>query len=265
MNETVTRYLEQQLEAGVKTLYMPDGMAVSLSVNNRDKREQGKVAKKAVEPKKTAYRAIQSPLACIKADPYSGNGEIKSRLLSMLYEKNSRCIECGLGENREKFIFGEGNTSARIMFICERPEIADTVNGRLLSAEARTLVEKIIENGMGLSIKDVYISSLLKCYSSVNKNPSPEDYSRCFKYIIQQIEIIMPEFICCFGMAPGIMLTALPETTTMKALRQKLHMVGLFKLLVTYSPFRMIDHPETKREVWEDIQLLMRAMKIKGK
>ena len=74
------------------------------------------------------------------------------------------------------------------------------------------------------------------------------------------MEIIRPEYICCLG---AVAATALLESKTpLGRLRGQLHPWRWAQVLVTYHPAYLLRNPAAKRQVWDDMQLLMRHMGI---
>ena len=52
---------------------------------------------------------------------------------------------------------------------------------------------------MGFQRNDVYISNLVKCRTSENKEPSVEEVAACESYLIRQIKLIQPDLILALG------------------------------------------------------------------
>ena len=73
------------------------------------------------------------------------------------------CVRCRLWKNRKNVVFGEGNPSARLMFIGEGPGKEEDEQGRPFVGDSGKLLTRIIEKGMGLKREDVYICNVIKC------------------------------------------------------------------------------------------------------
>ena len=67
-----------------------------------------------------------------------------------------------------------------------------------------------------------------------------------------------PEFICCLGAVAAQNL--LGTTATIGSLRRRIHTLGPIKVVCTYHPAYLLRNPAAKRNVREDIQMLMKEM-----
>jgi DNA polymerase len=81
--------------------------------------------------------------------------------------------------------------------------------------------------------------------------------TNCLPYLLNQIEIIDPTFICCLGRiaAQALLRTSQP----LGKLRGKWHDFMGRRLIVTYHPAALLRFPQYKRGTWEDVQELRRA------
>ena len=108
--------------------------------------------------------------------------------------------------------------------------------------------------------QDVYILNILKCRPPGNPNPVPEEAANCTEYLLQQIDIIQPEFICCLGSVAASNLLDTKES--IGRLRGRFHTWRGIQVLATYHPAYLLRNPSAKAEVWKDMQFLMKAMGI---
>jgi DNA polymerase len=182
------------------------------------------------------------------------------RQLDGLCEQVRACRLCAeLAAQRTQTVFGVGNPQARLCFFGEAPGADEDRVGEPFVGRAGQLLDKIIA-ACTLRRQDVYILNTIKCRPPENRNPLPEEIDRCRPFFEQQLEIIRPEFICCLGLVAA---AALLETKqTLGRLRGQLHSWRWAKVLVTYHPAYLLRNPPAKRQVWEDMQLLMREMGI---
>jgi DNA polymerase len=178
--------------------------------------------------------------------------------LNSLCEQVKSCRLCAdLAAQRTQTVFGVGNPQARLCFFGEAPGADEDRLGEPFVGRAGQLLDKIIE-ACKMKRSDVYILNTIKCRPPQNRNPLPEEVDRCRPFFEQQLEIIRPEFICCLGaVAAGALLeTKLP----LSRLRGQLHRWRWANVLVTYHPAYLLRNPPAKRQVWEDMQFLMREM-----
>jgi DNA polymerase len=148
------------------------------------------------------------------------------------------------------------------MFIGEAPGADEDRQGKPFIGRAGALLTDMINKGMGLSRDEVYIANVLKSRPPENRTPLPDEVAHCLPYLEQQIAIVRPEFLCLLGKTAVVALleTALP----MNRLRGKWHRYRGIPTVVTWHPAYLLRNPAAKKEAWEDLQLLMSAMGLKG-
>ena len=89
------------------------------------------------------------------------------------------CTRCPLHEGRLNIVFGEGNPSARLMFVGEGPGADEDREGRPFVGRAGQLLTKMI-NAMKLDRSEVYISNIVKSRPPGNRNPAPLEIQALF-------------------------------------------------------------------------------------
>ena len=181
--------------------------------------------------------------------------------LDAIRTKVAACTRCReLAETRKQTVFGVGNPRARLVFLGEAPGADEDREGIPFVGRAGQLLTKIIE-ACTLSRDDVYILNILKCRPPGNRAPQPQEVSNCRDYLLRQLEIIRPEFICCLGAVAAQNL--LDTTTPIGQLRGRIHQFGQIKVVATYHPAYLLRNQSAKRLTWDDMKMLMRAMGIK--
>ncbi len=125
-----------------------------------------------------------------------------SDALSQFNDRIKDCNACVYGNARDKFVFGEGNPHAKIMFIGEGPGADEDRLGRPFVGRAGQLLTKVIESE-GVPRSEVYIANIVKCRPFNNEDPCEEAVAACFPYLEKQIELIKPTIIVTLGKVPG--------------------------------------------------------------
>jgi len=165
----------------------------------------------------------------------------------------SECFRCPLGENRNHFVFGEGNPHAQIIFIGEAPGAEEDRLGRPFVGPAGKLLTRMI-TAMRLRRSDVYIGNIIKCRPPGNRQPTPIEVGRCMPYLRQQIKLIQPKLICALGRVAAQALLEIDDS--LGAMRGKWHDYQGIKVMVTYHPAALLRNPGWKREAWNDLKRL---------
>jgi uracil-DNA glycosylase family 4 len=163
------------------------------------------------------------------------------------------CQACPLGQTRNKFVYGVGNPHAKLLFIGEAPGQDEDQLGEPFVGRAGQLLDKILA-AIQLSRKEVYIANILKCRPPGNRDPLPDEVSKCIPYLKEQIRIMKPKLICALGRIAAQNLLA--TTTPLGKLRGKWHEFEGIPLLVTYHPAALLRFPEYKKETWADMKIL---------
>jgi len=207
---------------------------------------------------KTNSPALQPPQQTTR--PPASPEAIKE--LEDIAEQTRKCRKCELGSLRKNTVPGEGNTSARIMFVGEAPGADEDAQGRPFVGRAGQLLDKII-TACGLKREDVWIGNILKCRPPDNRDPKPEEIIACIPYLQRQIELINPEIIVALGAHAAKTLLDTPKA--IGQLRGMFHeyQPGLgnkpVKLMPTFHPAYLLRNysDDNRRKVWEDMKKVL--------
>jgi DNA polymerase len=188
----------------------------------------------------------------------------RPRVLAEAAAEVAVCMRCPhLAATRTQTVFGTGSPVARLMFIGEAPGVDEDRLGEPFVGRAGQLLTDMITKGMGLAREDVYIANILKCRPPDNRQPTGEEATNCSPYLERQIEIIRPEYLCLLGKTAASALLELNPSASMGQLRGKWHRYRGIPTLVSYHPAYLLRTPAAKKDSWEDLQILMRAMGLK--
>jgi DNA polymerase len=182
--------------------------------------------------------------------------------LAVLAQEVTGCTRCSeLARCRTQTVFGVGDARAELCFVGEAPGADEDAKGEPFVGAAGQLLTKII-TAMGLERRDVYICNVLKCRPPGNRTPAPDEISQCRGYLERQLEILQPKYICALGSIAA--KTLLDSTLSIGRLRGRFHQYRGIPVLCTYHPAYLLRNPDAKRDVWDDIQILMREMGLKS-
>lgn len=95
-------------------------------------------------------------------------------------------------------VIGEGNHSAKIMFVGEAPGQKEAECGRPFCGAAGKILDELI-GSIGLKRGDVYITNVVKDRPPNNRDPNQVEIDLYSPYLSRQIEIIQPEVIAALG------------------------------------------------------------------
>jgi len=182
----------------------------------------------------------------------------KEEMLKTVRQDMGDCQRCPLGKTRKNLVFGVGNPQARIVFVGEAPGADEDEQGLPFVGRAGQLLTDIIVKGMKMQRKDVYICNILKCRPPGNRNPQPDEIGKCEPFLKKQLWIISPDIICALGTFAA--KTLLNTDVPISVLRGRFHSYEGIKLMPTYHPAYLLRNPSAKKQVWEDVQMIMKEI-----
>jgi uracil-DNA glycosylase family 4 len=182
--------------------------------------------------------------------------------LQQLAETTRHCQQCRLSASRTQVVFGTGNPAAELVFVGEAPGRDEDEQGEPFVGPAGQLLTRIIE-AIGLRREQVYILNVIKCRPPNNRNPLPEELAACRPILQAQLACLQPRVICALGNFAAQALLHTEEKIS--RLRGRLHQCGDLQVMPTYHPAYLLRNPQAKRAVWEDMQLVQRALGLQGR
>ncbi len=165
------------------------------------------------------------------------------------------CRRCKLAGTRTNIVFGQGNEKADLMFIGEAPGADEDEQGLAFVGRAGQLLTDIIEKGMKMARADVYIANVLMCRPPGNRNPEPDEILACQPFLEKKIELIRPRVIVGLGKFPSQWLLKTEEP--IGKLRGRVGDYHGIKVVPTYHPAYLLRTPSAKKDVWEDMKVVL--------
>jgi uracil-DNA glycosylase family 4 len=191
-------------------------------------------------------------------EPAASIGEAASDVAAGLQAVRDRvgdCQRCKLAGGRRNIVFGQGNPSARLMFVGEAPGAEEDAQGLAFVGRAGQLLTDIIEKGLKIPRRDVFIANVLMCRPPENRNPEPDEIIACQPFLEQKIDLIRPKVLVGLGKfgAQWLLKTAEP----ISRLRGRVGDYKGIRVVATYHPAFLLRTPSAKKEVWEDMKVVL--------
>ena len=172
------------------------------------------------------------------------------------------CTRCKLHSGRTHIVYGVGNPEATLMFVGEGPGADEDVQGEPFVGRAGQLLTQIIK-AMGFAREEVYIANVVKCRPPGNRNPEPDEIAQCEPFLHAQIAAIRPRVIVALGKFAA--QTLLATDTPISRLRGQFHSLRDVDVMPTFHPSYLLRNPAAKREVWEDMKMVIARLKDEGR
>ena len=186
--------------------------------------------------------------------------EEREQELAALAMRVSSCTKCTeLARSRTQTVFGEGKLDPEVCFLGEAPGADEDYQGRPFVGAGGQILNGIV-SAMGIRREDAYICNILKCRPPGNRTPAPRESANCREFLERQLELVRPKYIVALGGCAAQNL--LGTTQTIGKLRGRFHDYRGIPVLCTYHPAFLLPtrSPEKKKDVWEDMKILLRRM-----
>ncbi|MGI9432487.1 MAG: uracil-DNA glycosylase [Myxococcota bacterium] len=177
-----------------------------------------------------------------------------SRPLAAVREDLGECTRCRLSEGRTQIVFGDGDPDADLMFIGEGPGEQEDLQGVPFVGRAGELLTKMIEAGLGIERRTVYICNIVKCRPPGNRNPAADEVDACRGFLDGQIDAVSPRAIVTLGKPAASLL--LGREVAITRIRGQWHEYRGIPMMPTLHPAYVLRQytEQNRRFVWEDLK-----------
>jgi DNA polymerase len=179
--------------------------------------------------------------------------------LDVLAEETRSCTRCALHQGRSQAVFARGTGSSGLVFIGEGPGEEEDRQGFPFVGPAGQLLDRMI-GAMELGRDEVYVCNIVKCRPPKNRKPEPDEMSACFPFLDEQLSLIEPRVIVALGATAVQGLLGTTEGITRMRGQWKLYR-GQIPVMPTFHPAYLLRTPAAKRDVWKDLQEVLRRMR----
>jgi uracil-DNA glycosylase len=176
----------------------------------------------------------------------------------VLADEVKSCTRCVLHSARTQTVFARGNGSSGLCFVGEGPGADEDAQGFPFVGAAGQLLDRMIA-AMGIERDDVYVCNIVKCRPPKNRTPEPEEMNACMPYLTEQLALVEPQVIVALGKTAVQGLFGTAEGITRIRGRWRLYQ-GRIAVMPTFHPAYLLRNPAAKREVWTDLQNVLKHM-----
>lgn len=181
----------------------------------------------------------------------------KEKKYHSLSQKIINCRECRLCESAIQAVVGDGDINAKIIFIGEAPGKNEDESGIPFVGRAGKLLNSLIAE-LGMERGDVWIGNIIKHRPPKNRDPLPDEISKCRDFLTQQIEIIEPKIIVTLG---RFSFNYFVPDGKISDERGKLVDMGKYKVFPVYHPAAALRNKKFLNTLQSDFVLLSEHIK----
>ncbi|MDQ7822423.1 MAG: uracil-DNA glycosylase [Candidatus Eremiobacteraeota bacterium] len=174
-----------------------------------------------------------------------------------LHDAVRQCRKCPLSETRTYAVPGEGNLSARVMFVGEGPGAQEDSEGKPFVGAAGRLLGELLSS-IGLTRGDVFITNVVKCRPPGNRDPLDEEIARCLPYLRKQVLLMKPLLLCTLG--KHALRTLVDSNLSISAVHGKLFTKGNYRFFAMYHPAAALYQQKLKETLAGDFITLRKHL-----
>jgi DNA polymerase len=186
-----------------------------------------------------------------------------AQTLAALRDAVAGFTDCPLAATATNLVFSDGNPAADLVLVGETPGPEEDLSGRPLDGPAGQLLDRMLAS-IGLDRSRVLLTSLVPWRPPGGRQPTEAEIAMCLPFLLRHLALVRPRIVVTLGGLPAKMLTG--SDATIRKLRGKWQSIQLpgvsheVKLLPMLHPAYLIRTPAAKKEAWQDLLALQRAM-----
>ena len=177
-----------------------------------------------------------------------------------LHAQIEACQKCGLCRHIHHKVPGQGDGSARLMFIGEGPGADEDLQGLAFVGAAGQLLTKMIA-AIGLTREQVYICNVVKCRPPGNRAPEPDEAAACLPYLRAQFALVRPRIIVLLG-ATAVRAVLGDQVRITRDRGKWVEKKGVW-FMPTYHPAALLRDETKKRDAWHDFQAVKEKLETR--
>lgn len=182
--------------------------------------------------------------------------------LQRVREELGDCRRCALCKERRQIVFGVGDPAASLVIVGEAPGYQEDLDGEPFVGPAGQMLDRMLENVIGLPRSGVYILNVVKCRPPKNRNPAPDEIEACRPFLEAQLRALAPKVLLVLG---SVAVKALLRTDAgITRLRGQWQTVDGVPAMPTFHPAYLLRQPDDKRLTFADLKALRARMEELG-
>jgi uracil-DNA glycosylase len=119
--------------------------------------------------------------------------------LGALRLEATSCVACRLAETRTTVVFASGRPDADLMIVGEAPGRDEDLAGQPFVGRSGKLLDQLIEEELGRTRADCYVTNVVKCRPPSNRDPLPDEVESCRRFLDGQVGAVAPKVTITLG------------------------------------------------------------------
>ncbi len=169
--------------------------------------------------------------------------ENKSDDSMSLKEYISHCRICGDFTDKK---YPSGSNQSKLMIILNAPMLMSTFEKKQYREQSIEMMKNIIEKGIGIELKNIYITNIIKCEADSLMSKPSTMFKNCEKIIKREIKEQNPSVVLVMG--------------DMLPLRPILRTSETIQWYNIDHPITILKHSDLKRKAWNTIVEMKKYM-----
>ena len=244
---------------------LPEAELIAPLIRSAGDREAAMIAKAQAEAPRRAAIITRRVEEARERPPVEG-----SNSLAVLRHEAEACQRCPLFADATQTVFGEGLTTADLVFVGEQPGDKEDLAGRPFVGPAGAMFDKALDDA-GIDRRRAYVTNAVKHFKfeprgkrRIHKKPSIGEINACRHWLEQEMGVLRPNLTIALGATAIRSLTG--ETTSVLASRGQL-LASPFagRVFVTVHPsflLRLPDEQSQKIEYGRFVEDLRKAREL---
>ncbi len=140
-----------------------------------------------------------------------------------------------------KLIFGSGDATAKLVFVCEMPGDDEEREDKPLTGHKEKLLNQLLKT-LGVNKNKVYITNVVK-YVPRGKIPTPKEIKSYVPFLKEELKTISPQIVVTLG---NMALNGIGMRQPLDNVHGRTFNLGSYELLPTFHPDHALKDPQVK-------------------
>jgi uracil-DNA glycosylase family 4 len=119
--------------------------------------------------------------------------------MALDHEALVTCTRCDLSLTRQRVVIGSGPTSPALLVVGEAPGRSEDEGGEPFIGRSGQLLFRLLEEEVGLSRSQCYVTNIVKCRPPNNRTPTRHEIATCHPWLVAQLDDVQPRVVLALG------------------------------------------------------------------